>query len=141
MAFIQGQGASNSSSSSSVSTTGASSQQQQQNEAHKSNNSLELSESTPNLTHATRVSPATVSEEKGTRDNVPEKKAERKNENKQSVSFRFAGVCDEIFHFLFPHLGFPVPFSFRNNFACQFIIKRYARITSVGKISVEFCRK
>jgi hypothetical protein len=61
VAFIQGQGASNSSSSSTTSTTGASTQQQQQqNDALKTNNNMDTSESTPNLTHATRVSPATV---------------------------------------------------------------------------------
>lgn len=55
-AFIQGQGTS-SSSSSSTSTTGA--QPPQQNDSGKSNN-MDSTESTPNLTHATRVSPATV---------------------------------------------------------------------------------
>lgn len=59
VAFIQGQATSNSSSSSSVSTVGASSQQQL-SDAHKSSNNMDSSESTPNLTHATRVSPATV---------------------------------------------------------------------------------
>lgn len=64
MAFIQGQGASNSSSSSTASTAGTSSQQQA--DAHKLNNNMDSSESTPNLTHATRVSPATVSPESRT---------------------------------------------------------------------------
>lgn len=63
VAFIQGQGTSNSSSSSSNASTIASSQHQQQHtEAHKqNNNNSSMEDSTPNLTHATRVSPATVS--------------------------------------------------------------------------------
>lgn len=63
MAFIQGQGTSNSSSSSAVSTLGAAatSQLQQQNDIIKTNSNMDAAESTPNLTHATRVSPATVS--------------------------------------------------------------------------------
>jgi hypothetical protein len=63
VAFIQGQGASNSSSSSAVSTLGATatSQLQQQNDAIKTSSNMDSAESTPNLTHATRVSPATVS--------------------------------------------------------------------------------
>jgi hypothetical protein len=71
VAFIQGQqGASNSSSTSSNASTANSSQQQQQqqqqqqaNESHKQNN-MNMEDSTPNLTHATRVSPATVSQMK-----------------------------------------------------------------------------
>lgn len=61
MAFIQGQqGASNSSTSSSTTGTtsvGGSSSKQQQNESHKNQN---MDDSSPSLTHATRVSPATV---------------------------------------------------------------------------------
>lgn len=55
VSFIQGQGASNSSSSPNTPSASAT---QQQIESGKSNNMD--SESTPNLTHATRVSPATV---------------------------------------------------------------------------------
>lgn len=62
MAFIQGQqGASNSSSSSSTTAStsvGASSSQQQQQGEHKPNSNMD--DSIPSLTHATRVSPATV---------------------------------------------------------------------------------
>jgi hypothetical protein len=64
VAFIQGQqGASNSSSSSSNASVSSSQQQQQQqqNEAHKQQSNNSMDDSTPNLTHATRVSPATVS--------------------------------------------------------------------------------
>lgn len=89
MAFIQGQGASNSSSSSSASTSGATSQQQE-SDAHKSSNiNMDSSESTPNLTHATRVSPATVSG-----DDVP---------HRNKIMFVWwCGWKFSIFHFLVP---------------------------------------
>lgn len=59
MAFIQGQQGTSSSSSTSGTSASSSQQQQQQqhSENHKQNN---IDDSTPNLTHATRVSPATV---------------------------------------------------------------------------------
>lgn len=91
MAFIQGQGTSNSSSSSSASTVGTSSQQQQV-DAHKTNSNMD-SESTPNLTHATRVSPATVRHRF-----ITALQMFGRNEN----VFPFAGMGGVDFHFLFP---------------------------------------
>ncbi|XP_070498148.1 DNA-binding protein RFX2 isoform X2 [Chironomus tepperi] len=57
VAFIQGQQGTSSSSSTSGTSANSSQQQQQHSENHKQNN---IDDSTPNLTHATRVSPATV---------------------------------------------------------------------------------
>lgn len=61
VSFIQGQGTSNSSSSPNTPSTSASTQQQgDSGKSNNNNNNMDSSESTPNLTHATRVSPATV---------------------------------------------------------------------------------